>query len=114
VTDAAGDVVTTDQLPGGNYIVSAKASFRNATAGASTTLTCVLQGGGLTIDSATVDSTDGSQTIALLGVANFGGTTTVVLTCSTSTGGAVAVSDVEVVAMSVVSIDINDPSGAIL
>jgi Collagen triple helix repeat (20 copies) len=108
VTDTPNDVVTTSSLPAGHYILSAKASFRNASAGSSTTLTCVLHGGGVTIDSATVDSADGSQTVALLGVATFSDATTVGLRCSTSTGS-VLVSDMELVAMSVSSLTINDP-----
>jgi hypothetical protein len=67
-----------------------------------------LHGGGVTFDSATVDSADGSQTVALLGVATFSDSTTVGLRCSTSTGS-VLVSDIQLVAMSVSSITINDP-----
>ena len=108
MTDTPNDVVTTSSLPAGHYILSAKASFRNTPAGSSTTLTCVLHGGGVTIDSATVDSADGGQTVTLLGVATFSDAATVGLRCSTSSGS-VLVSDMQLVVMSVSSITINDP-----
>ena len=108
VTDTPNDVVTTSSLPAGHYILNAKASFRNTPAGSSTTLTCVLHGDGVTIDSATVDSVDGGQTVTLLGVATFSDAATVGLRCSTSTGS-VLVSDMQLVVLSVSSITINDP-----
>lgn len=112
VTDTAGDVLTTNAMPDGHYIVTAKASFRNASPGSSTALVCVLHGtgaGDVEIDSTTVATSDSSQIVALLGFATFSDTTTVGIRCSTTSSAGVVLKDIKLVAMSVSSLSVNDP-----
>ncbi|HVP74415.1 MAG TPA: hypothetical protein VMS63_00225 [Gaiellaceae bacterium] len=99
-------------VPDGSWVIMAKAGF---SADSSTTLQCSIVGhssaGDVTLDTTTLDADTGLRGLALLATQTFSETTPVALDCSTSSGGSASVTDVQLVAFNVSSLNVTDAGG---
>ena len=99
-------------IPDGSWVIMAKAGF---SAGSPTTLVCSIVGhgssGDVTLDTTTLDAGTELRGLSLLATQTFSETTPLALDCTTSTGGTASVTDVQLVAVKVSSLDVTDAGG---
>ena len=99
-------------VPAGIWVIFAKAGF---SAESPTTFVCSIVGhgsaGDVTLDTTTLDADTELRGLSLLATQTFSETTPVALDCSTSTGGSASVTDVQLVAVKVSSLDVTDAGG---